>query len=360
MVSTKLKWNKQSFDVEFDPKETVDQFKQKIYDLTGVPKDRQKLMAKKAWVGMLKDDADAASLKLVEGHEVMLMGSAEVVQKPKEAVVFIEDMSAKEMAEKGAIFPAGLVNLGNTCYLNATIECMRHMPEMRQAFKSVSNVNMSSLLRSTFDQADGSSGSISPDMFVRYLRMNFPQFAETNQHGFLQQDAEEFYNTLVNSVKSDLDSVSQNFNSLLGMRVEERLTCEETDGEPAVVSFEQVNKIICNIQGGAGAAVNIDHMHEGVKLGFEGTLEKHSSVLGRNALWKKTSRIASLPRYICVQFMRFFWKATPESRDHRGVKCKVLRSVSYPEVRKAKQEGVLFLKRCHMRLLNQYSFMWSI
>ena len=30
--------------------------------------------------------------------------------------------------------------------------------------------------------------------------------------------------------------------------------------------------------------------------------------------------------------MRFFWKATPDSRDHRGLKCKILRAVSFPDV----------------------------
>jgi hypothetical protein len=28
--------------------------------------------------------------------------------------------------------------------------------------------------------------------------------------------------------------------------------------------------------------------------------------------------------------MRFYWKATPESRDHAGVKCKMLRPVAFP------------------------------
>lgn len=30
--------------------------------------------------------------------------------------------------------------------------------------------------------------------------------------------------------------------------------------------------------------------------------------------------------------MRFFWKATPDSRDHRGLKCKILRAVTFPDV----------------------------
>lgn len=37
-------------------------------------------------------------------------------------------------------------------------------------------------------------------------------------------------------------------------------------------------------------------------------------------------------RFVCVfsglQVMRFFWKATPDSMDHQGVKCKIMRPVS--------------------------------
>jgi ubiquitin carboxyl-terminal hydrolase 14 len=98
------------------------------------------------------------------------------------------------------------------------------------------------------------------------------------------------------------------------------------------VKREAVNKLVCNIRGGAGATQNVDHLFEGLKLGLEGTVEKFSAVLGRNAVWNRKQRVTSLPRYLCVQFMRFFWKATPESRDHTGVKCKVMRSVTYPEV----------------------------
>ena len=53
---------------------------------------------------------------------------------PKEKVVFMEDMSENELACAMDI-PAGLINLGNTCYLNATIQCLLTVPELRNCLK---------------------------------------------------------------------------------------------------------------------------------------------------------------------------------------------------------------------------------
>lgn len=148
----------------------------------------------------------------------------------------------------------------------------------------------------------------------------------------MQQDAEEFYNTLVQSVAAGLSSVNQNINSFIGIEMEEELTCAETTAESSSKRTDHVFKLTCNIQGGQGSQVSIDYVQEGLKLGLEGSVEKHSAVLGRNAVWNKTQKISKLPRYLCVHFMRFFWKTTPDSMDHSGVKCKIMRPVQYPEV----------------------------
>jgi ubiquitin carboxyl-terminal hydrolase 14 len=47
---------------------------------------RQKLMAKGAWIGTLKDDADMSTMKFKEGQNIMLMGTADVVVAPVEKV----------------------------------------------------------------------------------------------------------------------------------------------------------------------------------------------------------------------------------------------------------------------------------
>jgi len=85
-------------------------------------------------------------------------------------------MSAEEKAEKGATIPAGMINLGiifylfqinlfyiflgNTCYMNATLECFRHMKELRESLVKVP-INrgsvphmMSSVLRETLNALD--------------------------------------------------------------------------------------------------------------------------------------------------------------------------------------------------------------
>jgi len=118
--------------------------------------------------------------------------------------------------------------------------------------------------------------------------------------------------------------------TLFGVDLEVELACKESAEEPKATRHEFHRKLVCNIEGGAGRTVQINHLHEGLMLGLTGDVEKQSAVLGRNAVWSRTARLAHLPRYLCIQMMRFYWKATPDSADHTGVKCKMLRPVTFP------------------------------
>ena len=51
--------------------------------------------------------------------------------------------------------------------------------------------------------------------------------------------------------------------------------------------------------------------------------------MGCDAVWTRSQRIARLPPVIAIQFGRFYWKETPDSQDHAGVKCKVMKPVAF-------------------------------
>jgi len=299
--------------------------------------ERQKLMAKGLWRGTLKDTDDLSAVNIPEGHQVLLMGTAERVEAPEVKTVFVEDMTSDEKARAGAVAPAGMVNLGNTCYMNSTLQCLRYVPELREALRaSPPGANFSRALAETFAMLDASSEPVPPVRFVNLLRTTFPNFAaQGSRGGYMQQDAEELYNAVSETLAAQLPASGtrsgNSWDAIFGIQMEETWECAEADEEPPVVRSDRARKLVCNIQGGAASAVQVNHLHEGLRLGLEGTVEKRSEVLGRDASWTRRTRIAGLPRYLCVHMMRFYWKATPDSREHSGVKCKIVRPVSFPE-----------------------------
>ena len=90
---------------------------------------------------------------------------------------------------------------------------------------------------------------------------------------------------------------------------------------------------MCNIAGGGGSDLKVDHLFQGLELSLKGTIEKHSDVLGRNAQWKRTRKISRLPQYMCVQYMRFYWKSREPTamNPSTGTNCKMKRRVRFQD-----------------------------
>ena len=74
------------------------------------------------------------------------------------------------------------------------------------------------------------------------------------------------------------------------------MKCIESDEEPVTTTRSTFRKLACNIQGGGGSAIQVNHLHEGVLLGMETEVEKRSDILGTNAHFKKIQRLLRLPK----------------------------------------------------------------
>ena len=110
----------------------------------------------------------------------------------------------------------GLINLGQTCYLNSTLQLLRCIPELGNALDAYSgNINatdgeasLTAALRDLFREMDKTSNPFPPLLLLTVLRKVAPQFAEMapGGGGYAQQDAEEVYVRILNALGNFLSS----------------------------------------------------------------------------------------------------------------------------------------------------------
>ncbi|EME48972.1 hypothetical protein DOTSEDRAFT_67875 [Dothistroma septosporum NZE10] len=356
-IPIKVKHQGKSYNVEVNPESTGEELKMQLYSLTNVEPENQKVLAKK----IVKDDTPLSTLGLKPGAVITLIGnpSANVVfEVPKEKMKFAEDMTEAELAQQDGATPAGLQNMGNTCYANATLQTLRAVPELVEELKAYktsapsagpssssslftpeqlaqhgigglgSGGDLTSALGDLYKQMNETQQGFPPLMFLTTLRQKFPQFAERakNGQGYAQQDAEEVWSQLIQTISQSLklkdgEDAAQGFKSwvdkYMGGKFEIKTTCDEAPEEEAVTNIEDFNDLKCNIQG------ETNHLREGISIALNEKLEKNSPTLERTAIYTRQSRIARLPKYLPIHFIRFFW------RKDTGKKAKILRKVTF-------------------------------
>lgn len=328
-IKVNVKWSGKKFDdIELSLDEPGLVFKAQLFALTGVEPDRQKIFAKG---GMLKDDADMTKLGLKAGHSFMMMGTAgELPKAPEKKILFAEDMTEATL-NKAMDIPIGLTNLGNTCYMNATLQCLRVIPELIQDLQKYTGgtdnldagSSMTASLRDLYRQLNASGHGVMPVGFLTYLRKAFPQFSQQGRDGvWMQQDAEECWSQLISTLKAKLPPHAEGKQSVISEFMQGEFTttlkCDESPEEEAVVTKEPFAKLDCHI------SQNVNYLHNGVLESLDQKIEKNSATLGRSAMYTKSQRISRLPAYLTVNFVRFFWKPTEQ------VKAKILRKVKFP------------------------------
>jgi len=332
-VGVLVRWNKQEWSVDVDAAQpSLDLFKAQIQSLSSVPVDRQKLIVKGR---QLKTDEDLS--KLSEGTKVMLMGSAEVIAAaPETKVVFEEDLTdAQKVSLVPTVLPAGLQNLGNTCYLASTLQCFRAIVPLKEALKEYAvkpaaygatsadfGRPVAHRMGALFSEMDSSTKPVVPFGFITVFRQQFPQFDERTREGVhMQQDADESFSQILHllceSVRAG-SSLPDGARGLFEGNMISRLKCLEDPSDIGEDRIEPFFKLRCHI------TEEVNFLSDGIKRSLVEEIEKNSPVLGRNAKYSRESRIIKLPEYLPVQFVRFFWRTDTQK------KSKILRKVTFP------------------------------
>jgi ubiquitin carboxyl-terminal hydrolase 14 len=349
MVKVSVKWGKEKYDdVELDTSQDLQAFRAVLYSITNVPPQKQKILYKGS---VLKDETNLEGLKIPDGAALMLMGSAEerkLEEPSSKKTVFIEDLTPDQKAQflkekTGEIMPVGLTNMGNTCYMNASLQCLRRINEFKDVVKNFKAntggdqyAQLASALQRVFIKLETKGDAVTPMEFFSVLSTLIPHFGEMAGKGiYKQQDADECFQGIIDIIFPYLQIQNEEgdkfdlIDYLFRVELETTFKCIENPEEEPQSKSEFIRKLSCIIDNQNNP---VNHLAEGIQAGLEEVIEKNSPSLGRLSQYQKTSKLKKLPPYLVIQKIRFLWKKASDSAGSKATKAKILRNVSFPKV----------------------------
>ena len=343
----KVRWNKNYFSLDKNTLRNIADLKAEIQKRSQVATDEQKMIFK----GKVLKDEELVDI-FPENTCITMLGAAPkeisaTAAKPE--VTFVEDLTHEEkmkiLREKGEEIVFGLNNLGNTCYLNSTVQCLGRVKELRESLKDYTTENPNSYNAldlskkltyawgSTYKQLDTATEPVTPMLLVKVIRDINPMFAEAEHGVCKQQDADECLSLLLNNIKENLKTKGS------GDEVYSKILIEELFGiemEIKMKNVEETNevkskkdvlyKLTCYIDN------NTLELVEGLKKSLKENIDLFSDKLQRNCVFEKSQLINRLPNYLTVQFMRFYWKQANTLTGAKAGKAKILKSVIFSKI----------------------------
>lgn len=337
--------------IEIDESTTGLDLKMRIQALTQIPVGRQKILVKG---GKLNDDAKISTLRILAKAPIMVLGTPDKdlpLPKPTQQV-FLEDLNENQLV-KVSHDPSGLVNLGNTCYLNSSLQAIYAMSDVTKLIEqsSESHDPLVTSLKSIFSSMAKKQTKVNPALFLMQFRKLYPQFAEQERGFYKQQDAEEAFSQLLNALSS-----TTGVDDLLRVDFKVVTKCLALPAKDLKVEFESSTKLNCHID------IKTNFLRDGIINSLTDKVQKFNEELQADTEYEAVKTITRLPKYLTIHFVRFFWR-----RDTQK-KSKILRKVQFPfelDVAEMLDESIRFekvsvrdllrkLEKDHTELLRDY------